>query len=144
MLAYTRRAMWFWCRKYVAAFVLIWALADLTVPGLCQADDDRIDAPESALLVGSQETTPLILSAPTVPTSDQGGSPDECFCCSPYTSPTSVFNLHLSLNVDWSFVHGAAQTPLSLSWMPIPISLYQKERRSSPDSQPPLLVPLRC
>jgi hypothetical protein len=87
---YTCCVMASWCRKCVAAFVLLWALADLTVPGLCQADDNRIDSADSALLI-SPDTKPLLtLSATGIPTSDQDGSPDECFCCSPYTSPLQI------------------------------------------------------
>lgn len=143
-LTYTRCVIAYWCRKYVAAFVLLWALADLTVPGLCQADDNRIDPADSALFVSSQDTEPLSTwSATSIPASDQDGSPDECFCCSPYTSPTSVFSLHASLKVHWSFVAAAKQTPMSLSWLPIPSSLPHEERRLS-DSFSPLTAPIRC
>lgn len=143
-LAYTRCVMASWYKKYVAAFVLLWALADLTVPGLCQADDNRIDPADSALFVSSQDTESLSTwSATGIPASDQDGSPDECFCCSPYNSPTSVFSLHASLNVHWSFVATAKQTPISLSLVPMPSSLPHEERRLS-DSFSQLTAPIRC
>lgn len=101
------------CRKLVAAFVLIWALADLTVPGLCQADDNRIVPGDSVLFLGSQPKQGLTFwSAQGGLSPDHEGSPDECFCCSPYASPTSVHSAHTCLDVSWTLDGSVARIPI--------------------------------
>jgi hypothetical protein len=97
--AYTKDSMAEKVRRIVAGFVLIWALADMTVPGLCQADDNRVDPKDSSIVFTSQGNEPPHWSSPGIPASDPDGSPDECFCCSPYASPNSVFNTHAAANV---------------------------------------------
>jgi len=136
--------MWGKTRRIVAAFVLIWALADMTVPGLCQADDNRVD-PKDSLMVDTFQGNELpAWSCPGIPAPDPDGSPDECFCCSPYASPNSVFNTHASANV--------ASTPLAVLeiavMVPLPIEAQlltcAERRRLHFTWSDTLPLPLRC
>jgi hypothetical protein len=128
-------------RKIVAAFVLIWAFADLSVPGLCQADDNKIDY--SLSVVAFQGKNSPALSPGGVPTPDRDGTPDECFCCSPYASPTAVFSHHASANL--AMTTGCVAPEV---FLPLPMATQQlalvERRRSHPISPDILPSPLRC
>ena len=144
MWPYTEGSMPRKIGRIVASFMLIWALADMTVPGLCQADDNRVDPKDSLIVVTSQENESPVWSPPGIPASDPDGSHDECFCCSPYASPNAVFNAHASANV--------ASTPFAVPQItvtvPLPIetrSLACRERRRlDPAWSDTLPSPLRC
>ena len=132
-------------RKIVAASVLIWAFADLSVPGLCQADDNKIGATDSLIVVVSQGKHSPALSRAGIPTPAPYGYPDECFCCSPYASPTSVFNHHAAANPGVTAACSVAAIVVSFSLSMATQQLAPVERRRShfvpPDNLP---APLRC
>jgi hypothetical protein len=132
-------------RKTVAAFVLIWAFADLTVPGLCQADDNKIDSNDSLIAVPSQGGHSQALSPAGIPTPDPDGCPDECFCCSRHASPTSVFDHHASSNLGVTAACAVAASAVSI---PLPMTAHQiplvERRRSHSVSSDILVSPLRC
>jgi hypothetical protein len=68
-------------RKFVALFVLVWALGDLSVPGLC-----RTDLPD----FGTAQ--PVSVSAPASASHQQqyqSSLEDDCFCCCSHVAPTS-------------------------------------------------------
>ncbi len=71
--------------KTVALFILLWAVLDLAVPSLCQAEDDFSFIPRQSSAVMSNS------SSQSQPTS--GATVDDCFCCSSHVAPTSQFNL---------------------------------------------------
>src|ERR1051325_3430587 len=100
-------------QKLIVAFLLLWALADLSVPGLCQADDDRIDLSSGVHSLNPQPSQ-VLLAAPT-PGSNHPSerSSDECVCCSPY--PLSVFSGHTGLHTHGWFSASAAQRPSPIS-----------------------------
>ena len=60
-------------RKFVTLFMLIWALADLSVPGLCQTDFQDFRAPQ-AISVSAQSTV-------SHQQQSQSSVEDDCFCC---------------------------------------------------------------
>jgi hypothetical protein len=71
--------------KTVTLFILLWAVLDLAVPSLCQAEDDFSFIPRQSSAVMSNS------SSQSQPTS--GATVDDCFCCSSHVAPTSQFNL---------------------------------------------------
>jgi len=82
-------------RKTAAAFMLIWALMDMSVPGVCQNDDlesspSNIQTVQPAKAI-TTATIQAFSSAPNDTPSDRSG-PEDCFCCS-YVTPTPVFSL---------------------------------------------------
>ncbi len=85
-------------RKTVVAFMLLWAFADLSVPGFCQDDDDKIKSEDSWIGVASDGIHSPGLSAAGAPAPEPGGPADECFCCSRCASPKPVFDHHASVN----------------------------------------------
>jgi hypothetical protein len=118
-LAYTEGSMAGKVRKIVAAFVLIWALADLTVPGLCQADDNKIDPTDTLLSQDFQEQKALRDWAATqTPLPAQDDTRDECFCCSPYASPTGVFDTHASASLRTTVAGPVAAPVVVYSFLP--------------------------
>jgi len=95
-------------RKGVAVAFLLWAIADLAVPGLCKSDDNEAMLSQTATKVFDRTTKPgatsvdvratrLTFSAPRPrPTSDQNGTPtqdEDCFCCCAHIAPAAVFVL---------------------------------------------------
>ena len=68
-------------RKFVALVVLVWALFDLTVPGVCQTDfpDFRSSQPIS---VSAQ-------SSVSHQQQSQTAAEDDCFCCCSHVAPTT-------------------------------------------------------
>lgn len=74
-------------RKAVALVVLLWAFTDLTVPGVCQADDNKVDlslSPQS-ILASAENTCDFAAFLP-----EPGDPIDECFCCSTRVIPNQV------------------------------------------------------
>jgi hypothetical protein len=82
-------------RRLIAGFIVLWAMMDLTVPGVCQSDDFE------ASLAAGQHIGQTITSdmganvgsstAPTNSQSDQSG-PEDCFCCCSHVAPTGFFH----------------------------------------------------
>src|ERR1041385_7947070 len=130
-------------QKLIVAFLLLWALADLSVPGLCQADDDRIDLSSGVHSLNSQ-ASPVLLAAPTHGSNHPSErSSDECVCCSPY--PPSVFTGHTGLHTHGWFSASAAQRPVSHFWPPTRSEDFlQQSRRRPSDPLDTIQATLRC
>lgn len=87
--------MSFGWRKFTAAFIVFWAMMDLTVPGVCQSDDleatlaSSLSVHQAAPVGGTNATS----DTPTdnSPAQDHPG-PEDCFCCSSHVAPTAVFH----------------------------------------------------
>lgn len=80
-------------RKIVAGFILIWALLDMSVPGVCQSDDLE-SSPVSALEIQPAAPTPFIIQAySSIPddSSPNHSGPEDCFCCCSHVTPTTTF-----------------------------------------------------
>ena len=76
-------------RKSVALAFILWAFADLLVPGLCKADAPAAN-PNGTILAVTQT---FVASEHTLP--DQSKAPnqdseDDCFCCSAHVVPSSM------------------------------------------------------
>ena len=68
-------------RKFVAVFVLIWALGDLSVPGLCQTD--------LADFGGLQPTSVSAQRNASHQQQSQTSGEDDCFCCCSHVAPAT-------------------------------------------------------
>jgi len=88
--------MSFGWRGFTAAFIVLWAMMDLTVPGVCQSDD--LEATLASTLSVHQAVpvsgTNAISDTPTdnSPAQDRPG-PEDCFCCSSHIAPSAVFHV---------------------------------------------------
>jgi hypothetical protein len=88
------RPVW---QKFFAALLLVWALADLSVPGLCQSDDDRsqdvvVSQSENTSQVGQWRPSGTELRMPS--NSGQQSAPssqEDCFCCCAHIVPAPHF-----------------------------------------------------
>ena len=83
-------------RKFLAAFIVLWALADIAVPGVCQADD--LDSPEASAqtaAISAQSQTHPSVGARSVPSQSPATplSPADCFCCCAHVVPTPAFRV---------------------------------------------------
>jgi hypothetical protein len=82
-------------RKLTAAFIVLWAMMDMTVPGVCQSDDleASLAADQHIDQTATSDTGANVVSntAPTDSQSDQSGSED-CFCCCSHIAPTGFFH----------------------------------------------------
>lgn len=75
--------------RVVAAFLILWALADLTVPGICGTD---------APLPSTQTTTALsAVPAGNASRSQESNREDDCFCCCTHIVPAPHSELSASL-----------------------------------------------
>lgn len=79
---YIKRTRMHWAlRKLVAVMVLVWALADLTVPGVCQTDFPVLNGPQPATLSAhGNASRSAHLNFSHQPQS-QNEREDDCFCC---------------------------------------------------------------
>lgn len=132
-------------RKTVVAFMLLWAFADLSVPGFCQDDDDKIKSEDSWIGVASDGIHSPGLSAAGAPAPEPGGPADECFCCSRCASPKPVFDHHASVNPGAApasaIAAEAGALPLAMATQQLTIP----ERRRSHSTPPDIFAsPLRC
>jgi hypothetical protein len=98
-------------RRFIAGFIVLWAMMDLTVPGVCQSDD--LEATLASALSVTHTTAPVtgardVSNTPNDNSPDQPG-PEDCFCCCSHIAPTSVFHI----TVLYSFM--GFQRPYSLS-----------------------------
>lgn len=72
-------------RKFVAIFLLVYALADLTVPGLCRDESFETGAGDFSLQLTAQPGRH--------PASKGGPDADDCFCCCSHILPSLNFTL---------------------------------------------------
>jgi len=84
-------------RRLIAGFIVLWAMMDLTVPGVCQSDD--LEATLASALSVTHIAAPATgtsgisnTSNDSIPDQDQSG-PEDCFCCSSHIAPTAVFHV---------------------------------------------------
>jgi hypothetical protein len=98
-------------RRLIAGFIVLWAMMDLTVPGVCQSDDFEATLASSLSIhkAAPVNGTGAVSSIPSEnsPDQDQPG-PEDCFCCSSNIAPTSVFHV----NVLFTFI--GFEHPISL------------------------------
>ena len=82
-------------RKGVTAFFLLWTLADLSVPGLCQSDDDgsrdtqvlsQVDSASQVRPSGTQLRMASNSGQKSAPS-----TPEDCFCCCAHIVATPHF-----------------------------------------------------
>jgi hypothetical protein len=130
--------------KTVAAFVLLWALADMTVPGLCQADDNKINSNNNLILLSLQDAQRISSVSNQAPSKGSDGLLDECFCCSPYACPATVFSSHKLPNTTPCSMSSAVFIATSLFPQPIVQSYVVAERRRLIDLPTISAAPLRC
>lgn len=80
----------------MAAFIVFWAMMDMTVPGVCQSDDFEATLASSLSVI--YKAAPVggtsVANTPSdkSPDQDQPG-PEDCFCCSSHIAPTAVFRV---------------------------------------------------
>ena len=90
------REMYSSWRKVAASFILLWALMDLSVPGVCQADDlEANPANAQTVALPQMHGATGLLTSSSVPdqnSSDQSG-PEDCFCCCSHIAPTPTFKI---------------------------------------------------
>jgi len=90
-----RRPIW---QKFFAALLLVWALADLSVPGLCQSDDDGAQdaqalsqfASASQVARGIPSGTHLRMAS-NLGRQNAPSSQEDCFCCCAHIVPSPHF-----------------------------------------------------
>jgi hypothetical protein len=88
--------MYLW-RQRVAVLFIVFAFADISVPGLCPSD--TISGLPTPTFTNSQPGA-QISSSPAIPDPVQPESGDEdCFCCSTHISPVFGFSLERQLAV---------------------------------------------
>jgi hypothetical protein len=83
-------------RRLIAGLIICWAMMDMTVPGVCQSDDLEATLGSTLSVMhapGSLSETSQISSLPSNTSPDRPG-PEDCFCCSSHTAPTSIFDLN--------------------------------------------------
>jgi hypothetical protein len=130
-------------QKLIVAFLLLWMLADLSVPGLCQADDDRIDLSSGIHSLNSQASQVLLAVSTREPHNPSERSSDECVCCAPY--PPSVFSGHTGLDTHRLFASNGAQALLTHFWLPTGSEDFLQESRRRPsDPLDTVKATLRC
>ena len=91
------RPIW---QRCFAAFLLLWTLADLSVPGLCQSDNDGSDDSQVAVQLESkaQVGQPSPSGAEFRLASNQRqqspqSSQEDCFCCCAHIAPVPHFHI---------------------------------------------------
>lgn len=93
----THRPAW---QTWFASFLLLWTLADLSVPGLCQSDDDG--SPVSTVASQSENSSQVgqatSFEAQFRMASNTGqpiapSSQEDCFCCCAHIVPSSHFQV---------------------------------------------------
>ena len=89
------RPVW---QKCFAALLLIWALADLSVPGLCQSDNDGSQDPQALSQFASvsqvAQRSPSGAKLQLASNSGQQSVPssqEDCFCCCAHVVPAPHF-----------------------------------------------------
>ena len=87
-------------RRILALFLLVWAVADLSVPGFCQTDDALPEGQAATVTFASRpgEGNPL----------KSGNYEDDCFCCCAHIIPS----VHIELVAGFVFTSEFVYTPL--------------------------------
>lgn len=130
-------------QKLTVAFLLLWVLADLSVPGLCQADDDTVDLSNGIHSLNRQSGQVFLVLPSGGSHQPSQRSSDECVCCSPY--PPSVFSGHAALDTHGAVVASGAQALVSHFWLPIRRENFLQEGRRPPtDPLDTVQATLRC
>jgi hypothetical protein len=84
-------------RKLMAAFIVFWAMMDMTVPGVCQSDDFEATLASSLSVIYKAAPvggTSAIAHTPSDNSTDQDQpGAEDCFCCSSHIAPTAVFHV---------------------------------------------------
>lgn len=128
-------------QKLIVAFLLLWTLADLSVPGFCQADDDRVDLSTGTSLNRPNQVLLAISNRGSHDPLER--SSDECVCCSPY--PPSVFSGHAGLDTHGWFAASDAQGFVPHFWLPARgEDFLQESRRKPSDPLDTVKATLRC
>jgi hypothetical protein len=90
-------------RKCGAAFILIWVLLDLSVPGMCQKDDlESVPAnvqTAASVRHGADASIHKTSTTPNDNGSDEPG-PEDCFCCCSHVVPVSLFELRTQASTE--------------------------------------------
>ena len=106
-------------RSGVALVILVWALFDLSVPGLCTTEEELLPGGatvQQEYVLASTVQTPRIQSAAAVPI-DQNPLENDCWCCCSHVVPPP----HFEMSVISSFTYDEAlvfERP-SLGWPPL-------------------------
>ncbi len=95
--------MWFSAHRpvwqtWIASFLLLWTLADLSVPGLCQSDNDGSQDAQALSQFASaaqpgQQTASLtqVRMASNPEQRSTPSSQEDCFCCCAHIVPSPHF-----------------------------------------------------
>ena len=107
------------CRSGVALVILIWALFDLSVPGLCTTEEEVLPGGAASgeyVPASARDQTVRIQAADVVPI-DQGSMENDCWCCCSHIVPAP----HFQIVVISSFTYEEASVfeRASLGWPPL-------------------------
>lgn len=95
LLGYNPQMSVFW-RKLGAGFILLWALMDLSLPGVCK-EEGFGSALTDTQVVGLVESakTPAAHAASSTPINTPSDMPgrEDCFCCCSHVAPVQIFSL---------------------------------------------------
>lgn len=86
-------------RKGLTAFLLLWTLADLSVPGLCRSDNDRsqdLQPPVSSAsntFFSRQQSIVINIGVPARGQQSSSTSDEDCFCCCSHIVPALHFQI---------------------------------------------------
>jgi hypothetical protein len=72
-------------RKVMVTVLLVYALADLSIPGMCRESWDEPDTGPLAILTSTQQSGG--------PVSSHGPDADDCFCCCSHILPALPLTL---------------------------------------------------
>lgn len=99
-------------RKLVAITFLVWVLADLLVPGVCNAE--AVNAPDG--IASAASVTAVTNSGPS-PQRSAPTAEEDCFCCCSHVSPATVPAVVTLENTrrDWPPLQVEAPRELSFS-----------------------------
>ena len=110
-------------RTFFASLLLLWAFADLSVPGLCKSDNDGANGPQQESMSVRTGQSPRLVASSVTAFSNPGqqqSAPDrndeDCFCCCVHVAPSTHFRLPELVNVApelamYSFHQVTASTP---------------------------------
>jgi hypothetical protein len=97
----------------------MWALLDLSVPGVCQSDDLEASLATTQRAVSVKQAEFPVFQTQSADPNDSSGKPgpEDCFCCSSHEAPSQFFSitrLFPVLEAEPEYVIGVPQgfTPL--------------------------------
>jgi hypothetical protein len=85
-------------RKSLVAFLLLWTLADLTVPGICQSDDDGSQDAQALAQSSASASAARTSSLDQFRVAANSGqqkvpaAQEDCFCCCAHIVPSPHFS----------------------------------------------------